>query len=87
MYYSGITLFKETHDFAKINFCFVSSCIQMPIVISVIRLTVLVKGATKSYYTQYLCMVIVLFNTALHRSAFSTVSLRKLVFFVFLCFL
>ena len=54
MYYSGITLFKETHDFAKINLCFAFSCVQMPTVISVIRLTVLVKGPTKSYYTQYI---------------------------------
>ena len=38
------------------------------------------KGATKSYYMQYSCVVIVLFNTALCRSAFSTVSFRKLVF-------
>ena len=45
-----------------------------------------IKGATKSY-TQYSCVVIVLFNTDLCRSAFSTVSFRKLVFFVFLCFL
>ena len=41
-----------------------------------------VKGATKSYYTQYLGIFIVLFNTALYRSAFSTVSFRKLVFFL-----
>ena len=41
----------------------------------------------KSYYKQYSCVVIVLFNTALWRSEFSTVSFRKLVFFVFLCFL
>ena len=41
------------------------------------------KGAKKSYYTQYSCVVIVLFNTALCRSAFSTVSFRKLVFLSF----
>ena len=46
-----------------------------------------VKGATKLYFTLYSCVVIVLFNTALCRSAFSTVSFRKLVFFVFQCFL
>ena len=40
MYYSGITLFKETHDFAKINLCFVFSCVEMSTVISDIRLTV-----------------------------------------------
>ena len=38
------------------------------------------KGATKSYFTHYSCVVIVLFNTALCRSAFSPVSFRKLVF-------
>ena len=35
-----------------------------------------IKGATKSYFTHYSCVVIVFFNTA----AFSTVSFRKLVF-------
>ena len=38
------------------------------------------KGATKSYFTHYSFVVIVFFNTALCRSAFSTVSFRKLVF-------
>ena len=38
------------------------------------------KGATKSYFTHYPCVVIILFNTALFRSAFSMVSIRKLVF-------
>ena len=38
----------------------------------------------KSHYAQYSCVVIVLFNTALRRSAFSTVSFRKLVFFFLL---
>ena len=39
--------------------------------------------ATKSYFTRYSCVVIVLFNTALCRSALSTVSFRKLVFLSF----
>ena len=43
------------------------------------------KGATKSYFTHYFCLVFVLFNAAFCRSAFSTVSFGKLV--VFLCFL
>ena len=43
MYYSGITLFKETNDFAKINLCFVFSCVEMSTVISDIKLTVLVN--------------------------------------------
>ena len=47
----------------------------------------LFKGAAKSYFMHYSCVVIVLFNTALCRSAFSMVPFRKLVFFVFLCFL
>ena len=38
------------------------------------------KGATKSHFTNYSCVVIVLLNTALCRSAFSTVSFRKQVF-------
>ena len=45
-----------------------------------------IKGVTKSYSTHYSCVVIVLFNTALCRSVFSTVSLEN-YFFVFLCFL
>ena len=40
----------------------------------------IIKGATKWYFTHYPCVVIILFNTALCRSAFSTVSFRKLVF-------
>ena len=39
-----------------------------------------IKGAMKSYFTQYSCVVIVLFNTALCRSTFSTVSFTNLVF-------
>ena len=39
-----------------------------------------IKGATKSYFTHYSCVVIVLLNTTLCRSAFSTDSFRKLVF-------
>ena len=38
------------------------------------------KGATKFYFTHYSCVVIVLFNTALCCSAFSTVSFRRLIF-------
>ena len=34
MYYSGITLFKETHDIAKIRFYFVFICVEKPTVIS-----------------------------------------------------
>ena len=38
------------------------------------------EGATKSYFTHYSCVVIVSFDTALCKSAFSTVSFGKLVF-------
>ena len=34
---------KETHDFAKINLCFVFSCVEMPTGISDKRLAVLVN--------------------------------------------
>ena len=38
------------------------------------------KGAMKLYFTHYLCAVIILLNTVLDRSAFSTYSFEKLVF-------
>ena len=38
------------------------------------------KGATKSYFTHYSCVIIILFNTGLCRSIFSTISFGKLVF-------
>ena len=38
------------------------------------------KGAMKLYFTHYLCAVIILLNTILDRSAFSTYSFEKLVF-------
>ena len=41
---------------------------------------VIFKGATKSHFANYSCVVIVLLNTALCRSAFSTVSFSKQVF-------
>ena len=39
-----------------------------------------VKGATKLYFTHYSCVVIILFNTGLYKSAFSISSFGKLVF-------
>ena len=36
------------------------------------------KGATKSHFTNYSCVIIVLLNTALCRSAFSSVSVLSL---------
>ena len=41
--------------------------------------TFLIKGATKLYFTHYSCVVIILSNTGLHKSSFSTDSYRKLV--------
>ena len=46
-----------------------------------------VKGATKLYAMRLSRVVIILFNTGLSRSAFSTYSFRKLVLIVFLWFL
>ena len=40
----------------------------------------LFKGALKLYFTHYLFVVIILLNTVLDRSAFSTNSFEKLVF-------
>ena len=37
------------------------------------------KGAMKLYFTDYLCVVIILFNTGLYKSAFFTESFGKLV--------
>ena len=52
----------------------------------IFRIYGFLKRARKSYYAQYSCVVIVLFNTALCWSAFSTVSFRKLVFLSFCAF-
>ena len=38
------------------------------------------KGATKFYFTHYACVVIILFNMGLYKSAFSTDSFGKLAF-------
>ena len=40
------------------------------------------KGATKSYFTQYFCVVIILFDMGFCRSVFSTICFRKLVFHI-----
>ena len=39
-----------------------------------------IKGATQCYFTHYSCVVIILFDTGLGRSAFFTICFRKLVF-------
>ena len=38
------------------------------------------KGATKMYFTDYSCVVDILFNTSLYKSVFSVYSFGKLVF-------
>ena len=40
------------------------------------------KGATKSFFTYYPCVLIFLFNTGLCRSGFSIISFGKLIFCV-----
>ena len=45
-----------------------------------------VKGATKSYFTHYMLVVIILFNTGLYESAISTYSFAKLLFLCFIWF-
>ena len=44
------------------------------------------KGATKLYFTHYSCVVIVLFNTGLYKSVFSTYSFGRQVFLSFCAF-
>ena len=43
-------------------------------------LTMITEGITKLHFMNSACLVIILLNTDLHRSAFSTYSLKKLVF-------
>ena len=55
------------------------------------QLALYFKRATKSNFTHYSCVVIILFNTALCRSTLSRISFGELVFFisvlsVFFCF-
>ena len=38
------------------------------------------KGAPKFYFTHYSCLIIILFNTGLWKSVFSTYSVARLVF-------
>ena len=45
-----------------------------------------VKRATKSYFTHYMLVVIILFNTGLYESAISTYSFAKLLFLCFIWF-
>ena len=56
MYYSGITVFKETHNIAKISLRFVFSCVEMPTVTSDVRLPVLVNIKNFVSIVQYLML-------------------------------
>ena len=44
------------------------------------------KGTTKLCFTHYMCVVIILFNTGLYKSAISTYSFAKLLFLCLLWF-
>ena len=46
---------------------------------------VVLKGATELYFTHYSCVVIILFNSGLYKSAFFTDSFGKLVFLCTFC--
>ena len=56
MYYSRITVLKETHNIAKISLCFVFSCVKMPTVTSDVRLPVLVNIKNFVSIVQYLML-------------------------------
>ena len=58
-------------------------------ILSILLVICIVKGATKSYFTHYL-RVVIFFDAHLSKSAFSTFHFQKLVFYLFvfnLCFL
>ena len=70
-----------SNDLLKYKNCVIKTCFQrgFEFKTSFVKRN-FIKGATKSYFTRYSCVVFVFVNTALCRSAFSTVSFRKLVF-------
>ena len=41
---------------------------------------IIFKEATKSYFMYFSCVVIILFDTGLYRSAFTIITFEKLVF-------
>ena len=45
----------------------------------VVMILYFIKGAAKLYFTHYLCVVIILFNTGLYKSVFSTYLFGKLI--------
>ena len=54
--------------------------------VETLKIKYCLKEATVLYFTRYSCVVFILFNTGLYKSAFSIDSFGKLVF-AFLCFL
>ena len=47
----------------------------------VLKVLRILKGVTKSYFMHYSCVSIILFNTDLYMSTFSTYFLKNLFFF------
>ena len=78
---------KSWHKSLDVEHRTISSFTYRNSVFSIIADTSSLKGATKSYFTHYSFLVFILFNTGLCKSAFSTNSFRKLVFFIVLRFL
>ena len=74
----------------KKNFCITPWLVTIPfkiICFSVRDTLLLLKGATKKLYFMYCsCVVIILFSPGLYKAAFSTYSLVKLVFHLFVFF-
>ena len=72
------------------NFCITPWLVTIPfkiICFSVRDTLLLLKGATKKLYFMYCsCVVIILFSLGLYKAAFSTYSLVKLVFHLFVFF-
>ena len=68
----------------QISLCFYLQTVQA---LYFFKVFYLFKGAKKLYSRHYSCVIIILFNTGLQKSVFSTDSFGKLVFFIFLSFL
>ena len=72
--HKGFNLFSPVKNYWPVQFLLLSLLIIFFVVLQPI------KGAMKSYFTHFSCVVIVFYNTALCRSVFSTVSFSKLLF-------
>ena len=77
----GNPIMKRGRFFNVIVFIFILS----------LKLCHMFKGATKLYFTHYLCVVIIFYNTGLYESGFSPYYFQKLVYhlpmFYVLCLL